>query len=419
MFDQHYNMRNNQSRNEKGKQGEKGLVAGFKSAAVDLQNQQQDKKYQLLVPSKYLPKTKLQLAGAVAGMKAQQIATGQEDAQSVESKGSSLQQNTDDRDSERSFGSKEGNHKQGLDKQQMQKMSTKQARGKSAQQSIIQLIAQRDNRASMENNMREISHYVAHEQRKHDMNSRAQVFSGGMQKNSAMRNSIIVHELPVFFKYFRMNEISMNITYFHEERSLLNSKDLTIKLAPYISHYKFLPFKRMFDNYESHCKKVFVSQIPNIIKQKFLQAKQRVDEVTNDGVAKSLMQGYSRVKDSVIGHGIVEAQKKKRKERRRRRAMKKMEGAGLGAAAIEQSLWPNSSGQAMNNSRQQNIISGDRTASEMILDTDSEYDSQNDSDDSSELDDEAKKARQQYLQELRDTKLREARKILFGDFAIL
>ena len=58
-------------------------------------------------------------------------------------------------------------------------------------------------------------------------------------------------------------------------------------------------------------------------------------------------------------------------------------------------------------------------ASEMMLDTDSEYDSQYESDDSQDLDDEAKKARQQYLNELRDTKLREARKILFGDFAIL
>lgn len=54
-----------------------------------------------------------------------------------------------------------------------------------------------------------------------------------------------------------------------------------------------------------------------------------------------------------------------------------------------------------------------------MLDTDSEYDSQNDSDDSTELDDEAQKARQLYLQELRETKLREARKILFGDFAML
>jgi len=65
------------------------------------------------------------------------------------------------------------------------------------------------------------------------------------------------------------------------------------------------------------------------------------------------------------------------------------------------------------------MIMGEKMASEMMLDTDSEYDSQYESDDSQDLDDEAKKARQQYLNELRDTKLREARKILFGDFAIL
>lgn len=121
---------------------------------------------------------------------------------------------------------------------------------------------QRDNRSSLEGNGREISsHYPpTHEQRKHEVHGRGQVVATtSMAKTSTRRNTMVVHEFPVFFKYFRMNEIIMNITYFHEERSLLNSKDLTIKLAPYISHYKFVPFKRMFDNYESHCKKVFVS----------------------------------------------------------------------------------------------------------------------------------------------------------------
>jgi len=46
------------------------------------------------------------------------------------------------------------------------------------------------------------------------------------------------------------------------------------------------------------------------------------------------------------------------------------------------------------------MIMGEKMASEMILDTDSEYDSQYESDDSQDLDDEAKKARQQYLNEL-------------------
>ena len=85
----------------------------------------------------------------------------------------------------------------------------------------------------------------------------------------------------MFFKYFRMNEISMTITYYHEKNSFLNSKDLKVKLAPFISHNKFLPLKKMFDQYESHCKKNFVSKIPNLLKQKFLKAKQKVDEVAN------------------------------------------------------------------------------------------------------------------------------------------
>jgi hypothetical protein len=41
----------------------------------------------------------------------------------------------------------------------------------------------------------------------------------------------------MFFKYFRMNEINMKVTYFHEKSSFLNSKDLEVKLSPFISHY--------------------------------------------------------------------------------------------------------------------------------------------------------------------------------------
>ena len=54
-------------------------------------------------------------------------------------------------------------------------------------------------------------------------------------------------DFPVFFKYFRMNEIQMSITYHHEKNSFLNSKDLTVKLTPFISHYKFVPFRKMYD----------------------------------------------------------------------------------------------------------------------------------------------------------------------------
>lgn len=56
-------------------------------------------------------------------------------------------------------------------------------------------------------------------------------------------------DFPVFFKYFRMNEIQMSITYYHEKNSFLNSKDLTVKLTPFISHYKFVPFRKMYDQY--------------------------------------------------------------------------------------------------------------------------------------------------------------------------
>jgi len=99
-------------------------VAGFKKAAVkDLQTQQQDKKYQLLVPSKYFPKAnKMSFIGSGNAGKGQQLnVMGQEDAQSAGSKGSSLQQNTDDRDSDRSLGSKDATNKAGIDKSQLAK----------------------------------------------------------------------------------------------------------------------------------------------------------------------------------------------------------------------------------------------------------------------------------------------------------
>jgi hypothetical protein len=46
-----------------------------------------------------------------------------------------------------------------------------------------------------------------------------------------------------------------------------------------------------------------------------------------------------------------------------------------------------------------------------------ESDSNSSEDDQAKL--ESKKANEQYLQEIRETKLREARKILFGDFAVI
>ena len=86
----------------------------------------------------------------------------------------------------------------------------------------------------------------------------------------------------------------MILTYFHEKNSLLNYKKLRVNLKPFIRNYKFLPFKKIFDNYEHNCKKVFISQISNILKQKILKAKEKVDEVSTHGVTNIFMQGVTK-----------------------------------------------------------------------------------------------------------------------------
>lgn len=47
-------------------------------------------------------------------------------------------------------------------------------------------------------------------------------------------------------------------------------------MAPFIRHGKFVTFKKIFEKYEHHCKKNFISQIPSLIKQKFLQTKENI-----------------------------------------------------------------------------------------------------------------------------------------------
>ena len=117
---------------------------------------------------------------------------------------------------------------------------------------------------------------------------------------------------PVFFKYFRMNEINMNITYFHEKSSFLNSKDLQIKLSPFISHYQFMPFQAMFVNYEKHCRKSFINQIPNILTQRFLKVQSKVDELQKVEFGKQLMKGVGSV--AKRGQTLVMGESKKRKK---------------------------------------------------------------------------------------------------------
>jgi hypothetical protein len=77
-------------------------------------------------------------------------------------------------------------------------------------------------------------------------------------------------EFPIFFRYTRFNEIVVSITYFHNKNSFFNTKDLKIKLTPFIRHGKFINFKKLFEKYEQHCKHNFIKQIPSLIKQKFL-----------------------------------------------------------------------------------------------------------------------------------------------------
>lgn len=56
-----------------------------------------------------------------------------------------------------------------------------------------------------------------------------------------------------------MNEIGVSLTYFHEKNSFFNSKDLKIKVIPFIRHAKFVTFKGIFVKYEGHCRKNFIS----------------------------------------------------------------------------------------------------------------------------------------------------------------
>lgn len=72
------------------------------------------------------------------------------------------------------------------------------------------------------------------------------------------KNEHAKSEFPIFFRYTRMNEVMVSITYFHKKNSFFNTKDLKIKLTPFIRHGKFVNFKRLYEKYEHHCKKNFI-----------------------------------------------------------------------------------------------------------------------------------------------------------------
>ena len=118
-----------------------------------------------------------------------------------------------------------------------------------------------------------------------------------------------------------------------------------------------------------------------------------------------------------VGHVVV-ANKLKKKKDKRKRKKKKAGGAIESFQEGQMHLQPIENefaiGDAVNSGQiEQSIGMGSNQESEY------EYDSEEQSDSDEDLDDEQKKAKEQYLQEIKETKLREARKILFGDFAVL
>jgi len=92
-------------------------------------------------------------------------------------------------------------------------------------------------------------------------------------------SSVNIESFPVFFRYMRMNEVSVNITYYHKKSHLLNIKEFKLKLPPLISHGTFLTYRETLLSYEKHCKRNFISQIPDIFKKKFLGFKSAVGSV--------------------------------------------------------------------------------------------------------------------------------------------
>jgi hypothetical protein len=83
---------------------------------------------------------------------------------------------------------------------------------------------------------------------------------------------------PVYFRYFRINEIAVALTYKHKESSLLNTKNLRIIIKPFIKHGKFVTFAKMVSKFEHFCNRSLIYQIPSIIKQKILKIGLNKDE---------------------------------------------------------------------------------------------------------------------------------------------
>ncbi|CAI2377773.1 unnamed protein product [Moneuplotes crassus] len=110
--------------------------------------------------------------------------------------------------------------------------------------------------------------------------------------------------LPVFFRYFSINEICVVLTYKHSESSWLNTKNLRITIKPFIKNAKFMTFARMLAKYEKFCKKNLIKQLPSIIKQKILKISMNIeddDDDINDLNPNSAEYKTKRAKNIIFG----------------------------------------------------------------------------------------------------------------------
>ena len=76
----------------------------------------------------------------------------------------------------------------------------------------------------------------------------------------------------------RINEIQVQISYFHAPHHILNIRDFKLKMPAYISHGSFTTFRKALEAYEHHSKRNFISQIPNLLMRKALQVKEKVKD---------------------------------------------------------------------------------------------------------------------------------------------
>ena len=101
-------------------------------------------------------------------------------------------------------------------------------------------------------------------------------------RNIKKKQSDDTTAFPIYFRYFRINEIGVSLTYKHSDNSMLNTKNLRIIIKPFIKHSKFVPIAKMLNKYEKFWKKSLIYQIPSIIKQKLLKITLSKDEDDDD-----------------------------------------------------------------------------------------------------------------------------------------